>query len=519
MSNGVQAFRSKVFDTFCGFDRALCPRGHVALSPAWRAALRKWLVDGQARTWIVRKGRRIGASTVIAPRLTAAWILAVAPTLRLPPGEFVTIGFLSIKRGESDNRLSQVAAVFDAVGIRYELRPSAGEIALLDLPVKVKVLTRNWRSIVGETIGLLWCDEVSRWESGDDFSNPAEAVVTSLMPSVMTIPASLVAMVSSPWGLTDYHAQRFEMGDTPAQCTAFLPTFVANPTLSEAMLRAETPNEAVFLREYAAIPSATLERVFFAPESIVAARARKIPSWFHKRGAAAICFDASAGHTGGDSFGWMILQWYEENPLETYVVIRADNANGIEVRISPRTKKPIRRLDRPQMDPILRVEFCDKLDAPFHDSWAPSRIAKRIAADGARYCARDAHGDQWSEHSYQEHLKNQGIRMFYHPLTATTKPMACLMLRQWFDAGVIAIADSPAADALCKELSVFQETMTSGGTMRYSAPSGQEHDDLIGCLLQASLSSQCENTRERIGGKPARGLVTSSSREQIIFQT
>jgi hypothetical protein len=238
------------------FDKLLVPQGHRALAEPWRNALHRWLVQAPGRQWVVRKGRRIGASTVICPRLIAAWIMIAGPLLSLPPGEQCIIGLISIKREESANRINQITAVLDQVGIAYQAR--AESIKIIDLPITIKVLTRNWRSIVGETIGMLWADEVSRWESDDSSANPAAEVMSALLPSTATIPTALVALVSSPWSESDYHAECYDRGNNMGQMTAFLPTATVIPELSEDVTRLLEPDDSKWQREYGAIPSGTV---------------------------------------------------------------------------------------------------------------------------------------------------------------------------------------------------------------------------------------------------------------------
>src|SRR5664280_2395321 len=103
----LAGIRRTIYDRLVAFDAILVPKRHRALAPAWKDALRHWLVEGNARSWVVCKGRRIGASTVICPRLIAAWILVAAPKLDLPPGEVCTVGLVSVKRGEAENRIPQ----------------------------------------------------------------------------------------------------------------------------------------------------------------------------------------------------------------------------------------------------------------------------------------------------------------------------------------------------------------------------------------------------------------------------
>jgi len=336
VTDAVPDIRSRIFRCVVDFDRTLVPLGHRELAPAWRELLERWLIGSQTRTLVVRKGRRIGASTVIAPRLAVAWVICAAQSLRLPPGESVIVGFVSVGRNEASDRLEQVAVVLDALQIAYESRPSAGEIALLDIPVRFRILTRNWRTAVGRTIGFLWCDEVSRWEDADTSANPAREVIASLMPSTATIPTSLVALVSSPWSIDDFHAERYELGDTKDQTTAFLPTWVGNPTLSEEDTHSLEPDLRIWSREYAAIPGATISQAL--DPSDVAAAFDVTPGTNQNQGFLSI--DASS--LRGDAFAWIAghesrtgivvaeVGSFEDDSLRTHTM--ADVVERIAVR-------------------------------------------------------------------------------------------------------------------------------------------------------------------------------------------
>lgn len=182
-----------------------------------------------------------------------AWILVCAQLCDLPPGETLTIPLVSIRKLESANRIGQISAVLTALGIEHEA--IGDRITIASYRVCIKVLARNWKSVVGETCGMLWCDEVSRWDSDDSSANPAAEVMGSLRPTLATIPWALECLVSSPWSDDDYHAKMFDDGDKSGQRTAFLPTWIANPTLSEDDTHREEPDHHIWLREYAAQPS------------------------------------------------------------------------------------------------------------------------------------------------------------------------------------------------------------------------------------------------------------------------
>lgn len=293
--------RQAIYRLLCEWDDMLADLGHRRLAPAWNDLLREWLCESNALTLTLRKGRRIGASTIIAPRLIAAWTRVVAPQINLPPGEIVVVGIVSVRRGEASHRIPQISAVLKAVGIEHVAK--SHEIELVGAPVVIRVLTKNWRSAVGDNIGLLWCDEVSRWESEDSSANPASEVVSSLKPALATLQVlgfALMCLVSSPWSEDDYHAQQYARGNTEDQHIGFLPTWIGNPTLTEQQTHKLEPDERVWSREYGAIPGAMLSQALDS-EDVNAAFGMVVPAGDLRRWC---CIDASS--LRGDAFAWML---------------------------------------------------------------------------------------------------------------------------------------------------------------------------------------------------------------------
>jgi hypothetical protein len=297
----TEPVRHEIYRRMCEFDEQLVPLRHRALHPTWRVALRRWLCESEAFGWTVRKGRRIGASTVIAPRLIAAWVLSAVPRIQLPPGEIVVVGLVSVKKGEASNRIKQISAVLTAVGVPHVAKSS--QIDLIGAPVEIRVITRNWKTAVGENIGLLWCDEVSRWESDESSANPATEVIGSLKPALATLQVqglALMCLVSSPWSEDDYHAQQFTRGDTEDQCTAFIPTWTARDDITEKQTHRLEADDRVWAREYAAIPGHMVSTALDS-EDVNAAFGMVVPAGDIRR---YCCIDASS--LRGDAFAWML---------------------------------------------------------------------------------------------------------------------------------------------------------------------------------------------------------------------
>lgn len=241
-------------------ESALVEAGFPPMPEWWRAQLTRFYTSGKRR-FTVRKGRRVTASTCVAPRLAVAEML-FGGHAHLPGTPALEFVFLSVKRSEAAQRLQGVRAILDALGVRY--RERAGEsIDLLDRPARFVVLTADHRTSVGGTVAFAWCDEVARWLDDETHANPAAKVIGSLSPALATLPDARLFLVSSPLSTDDYHARAFEQGETPAQCVAHGPTWEIVPhLLSEEDCRALADTERDFWREYGARPSAAVSAAF-----------------------------------------------------------------------------------------------------------------------------------------------------------------------------------------------------------------------------------------------------------------
>ena len=129
-------------------------------------------------------------------------------------------------------------------------------------------------------------------------ANPAAEVMGSLRPTMATQDLAFEVCSSSPWSETDYHAELFDLGDDAHQCVSFAPTWVANPSISEARTHELEPDERVWAREYAAIPGGTVSAAL-DPADITAAFHNK----FVATGPGFIATDASSLRK--DGFAWI----------------------------------------------------------------------------------------------------------------------------------------------------------------------------------------------------------------------
>jgi hypothetical protein len=265
----------------------------------WRVELSRFYRSGRRR-WVVRKGRRVFASTCVAPRLAVAEAL-FGEHQHIPGSPPLEYAFLSIKVGEAANRLVGVDAALNALGLQFT--PRGQTIRLRGLPALFNVVTASHKTNVGGTIAFAWLDEVARWSDNELGANPAELVVSSLAPALATLPNAKMILVSSPLGEDDYHAREFDRGETEQQCVSFGETWTVNPTLTKEDTRAMEPDHDTWLREYAAIPSKGVKNNWFG-EAVDAALTDDPPPAIGSGQRPVIAIDPAFAH---DYFGWCVI--------------------------------------------------------------------------------------------------------------------------------------------------------------------------------------------------------------------
>lgn len=243
-------------DQFHSLDQRLAQAGFPAATPFWDDAVTAWLRS--TATWFVARVGRRGGKGVTACKL-ATLFAKYCPLVGLPPGERAFIQFLSVDRDEAAGRLRMVEAMLDAEAVRYARR--GDEIELLERPVTIRVTTASVRGTVGRTTILAIEDEVARWRDSESGANPASEVHASVGPSMASQPFARGMVLSAPFAENDFHAQLFDRGNTETQRVFYAPTWIANPTISEARTRQLEPDPRVHAREYLAQPIASITSI------------------------------------------------------------------------------------------------------------------------------------------------------------------------------------------------------------------------------------------------------------------
>src|SRR5258706_5009813 len=138
---------------------ALIDAGFPEMPERWRREIARFERSGKRR-FVIRKARRIFASTCVAPRLAVCEML-FGEHEHLPGTPALVYAFLSVKKGEAAKRLDGVRSILDVLGEDYVERGET--IELTNRPAVFAVVTANFRTNVGDTVAFAWCDEVARW--------------------------------------------------------------------------------------------------------------------------------------------------------------------------------------------------------------------------------------------------------------------------------------------------------------------------------------------------------------------
>jgi hypothetical protein len=242
------AYGAEMFARYQALDRALVSKGFHATSDWWLEQVERYFTAGQ-RQMVLRVGRRGGKSSTLSRIIVVEGLYG---SHAAPPGDLLVGALISVSRDESSQRLRNIKAILDAIGVTY--KPIDGGIELTGKPLAFKVFTASVAGVVGFTAFCVIADEVARWIDNDTGANPATEILASLRPTLATQKLAKIVLSSSPLGRLDAHAKAFDQGNTPHQIVAFAPTWIANETISEADTHALETDEARWSREFAAVP-------------------------------------------------------------------------------------------------------------------------------------------------------------------------------------------------------------------------------------------------------------------------
>jgi hypothetical protein len=249
-----------LWECFCHVDSLLVQRGWHATSDFWRDSLERFF-NRKVKRFVASVGRRGGKSSTMCRVIVTEILFG---TFKIQPGDVGVFAIISIRMAEAEERLRTIADILNVLKVPH--KATATEITIEGMPIVIRVYPASSRLAVGMTcIGIL-CDEVARWRDDETSQNPAKAILSSVRPSMASMPHSHEYLISSPWSTADQHYEHVQQGDTESQVVTQGPTWVANPTISEESTHDLEPDLPTWYREYGANPSPATEERFFSAD-------------------------------------------------------------------------------------------------------------------------------------------------------------------------------------------------------------------------------------------------------------
>ncbi len=423
----------------------LCAQRSMPSMPSWwREKIAAYYRSGKRRM-TVRKGRRVYASTCVAPQLAVAEMLW-GEHPHIPGTPPLAYAFLSVRRDEAANRLRGVRALLDLLGEPYDERGET--IELRNRPAIFTVITASYKASIGETVAFAWCDEVAFWNDGG--SNPAEQVFGLLMPALATIPDARVFIVSSVFGTDDFHARQFDRGDTEDQFVAFGRTWDINPDLTEAETHKLEPDHRLWAMAYAAEPSASISSAL-DPADLAACYALT-PKGTTKRSFLSTDFSSLRGDD------------------TTYLAGRDTTAGEIVVQeVGGWNARELRNLT--MKDVVGKIAARAKV-------WGCDRVF----------------GDQREEAAIRSLFAEHGITFVSYAWSATSKEDAIQLLRRLMRERRVAL---PEHDTLRRQLANMKARLLPSGQTRYEL-NGQDYASSLVTLAHAAVDGKVVPLRQSI---------------------
>lgn len=425
---------------------ALAVHGVPRPSPAWLAEVERFYMHPTATTWIACVGRGGGKNLVgILCDLTEL----LFGDFDVPPGERHYHVHVSENRTEAEKTLRQMAQYLRMLGIDHEATVDTidlgGELADRGEKVLAARIGANsgFRSTGGTT------QESAKWSNGLDAANPAEEIVTSWSAQMVTHATARKRHFSTPMARDGFFFDALTRGETGDQIVTVGPTWVFNPSVSEARTRVLAPNPRTWRREYMAEPQAGALSAFDA-DQIDAAIAHPRPDGLRLR--RHLVIDASSGRK--DAFTFAVAGWVTP-------AIGASWRPYIEIAVAGEVSNEIAR------------------------SEGANAVITRIARVGREHNVLHVHGDQRDAPFISDAFAAHGMLFTQYDWTAKSKPEAVERVRTWLREGSIALPSEPK---MRSQLLAFEERIAPSGQFTFGAR-GSGHDDYPALLVTAAMAS------------------------------
>ena len=185
-------------------------------------------------------GRRGGKDSVASAIATVAALGDYRGLLR--PGEKATVMCLACDRDQAKIVHRYIAGYFNTVPLLQPLAIHETNQGLqLNNGVEIIVATNSFRSVRGRTIVCVIFDEAAYWRD-DEFANPDVETYNAVLPSLVTLPGSMLVGISTPYrrsGLLFDRWRRYYGENDDDVLVVKGPSTTFNPLVPQRLIDAE----------------------------------------------------------------------------------------------------------------------------------------------------------------------------------------------------------------------------------------------------------------------------------------
>lgn len=191
-------------------------------------------------------GRRGGKSFIMS---VIAVYLALFHNFRkyLAVGERGTIQVIAADRPQARVIFRYISAILHSTPIFEQyIQNETKERIELTSGLDIEVMTCSFRTIRGRSVVCGICDEIAFWRV--EGANPDKEVLAAIRPSMVTIPNSMLLVISSPYARSGvlYETHRDYYGKDDSEILVWqAPSRVMNPTLAEGLIAREMQKDPV----------------------------------------------------------------------------------------------------------------------------------------------------------------------------------------------------------------------------------------------------------------------------------
>ena len=216
-------------------------------------------------------GRRGGKTLFASAKAVhAGAFIDYSPFLK--PGERAVVMVVAADRDQAQVCFRYIEGFFDSIAMLGAMVTSRTKESIeLVNQVVIQVQTCNFRRIRGRTVACAIFDEAALWFNDAESRNPDTEVLAAVRPAMLTIPGSLLMVISSPYArrgiVWDSYARYFGR-NVPGVLVVQGDTETMNPSVDRAIIAAEYEKDSAAARaEYGARFRDDLE-TFVSPEAV-----------------------------------------------------------------------------------------------------------------------------------------------------------------------------------------------------------------------------------------------------------